>query len=120
MKEPTSAKEVARNAALVAAGARQIASGEHVAHAEVIGKQHVAVTDRRIVITAMGMMTGETGTSFPLGTIAGLTSTVKEGRIVALNFAVPGRMMGEYVLSGGDLGRVHAALIRGLPTSGGR
>ena len=110
----TKPKDIAREAALRAASERQIVSGEQVEHSEVVGKKHVAITDRRLVITSIGWG-GETAESIPLASITSLATTLSEGKIIVLQLSVPGRSWGELVLSGHDLARIHTALIRCLP-----
>jgi len=108
-----------RQAALTAASQRQVVAGERVAFATHVGKQHITVTDRRLIILKIGPLTGETAESVPLGAITGVTTTVSEGRMVAMQLAVPGRSWGEIAISGEDLSPVHAALVRCLPAVGG-
>ena len=112
---PGPGKAARREAVLCAAAQRQLIGEEHVELGLVLGDQHVAVTDRRLVITKVGSMLGERAESIPLAAISSIATTVDDGRIVAVQLSVPGRTWGELAITGEDLGPVHAALIRCLP-----
>ena len=105
--------------ALQNAVSRQIPHAETILHQQDDGKEHIAVTDRRLVITKVGKWLGERSESIPLGAISGLSTHVDEGRVILLQIAVPGRSMGEIALTGEDLSQVMAALVTALPRYGG-
>ena len=70
--------------------ARQIAPGEVILHQQDDGKEHIAVTDRRVVITKVGKWLGERSESIPLGAITGLSTHTDEGKVILLQIAVCG------------------------------
>lgn len=105
--------------ALRDAVARQIPHGEIIFHQQDDGKEHLAVTDRRLVITRIGKWLGERSESIPLGAITGFSTHVDNGRVKLLQIAVPGRTMGEIALTGDDMSSVVSALVTALPSYGG-
>ena len=112
---PGSDKAAEKDAALRAAAAKHLIAGERVELGETVGSQYITVTDRRIVITRIGMLTGERSESIPLKAVTSIAATMREDRVILLELAVPGRTWGELTFSGEDLGRIYAALIRCLP-----
>jgi hypothetical protein len=111
-------REVEKSSKLREAVARQISSGETILHQQEDGGEHIAVTDRRLVITRVGNWLGERSESVPLGAISGFSTHMKDGKVATLQIAVPGRSMGELGLSGEDLSRVLAALVLAMPSYG--
>lgn len=111
----TDPKAVRREAALKLLADRQIVPGEQVEFGGVFGKQHVTITDRRIIISASGSFLGERTESILLGAITGIATTMKNAKVALIQLAVPGRTWGELMLHGDDLGPIHEALIRCLP-----
>lgn len=108
-------KAAKREAELKLLAERQIVPGEQVEFGAVFGKQHIMITDRRIVISAAGSFLGERTESIPLGAITGVATTMKDDKLALIQLAVPGRTWGELVINGEDLRPVHTALIRCLP-----
>ncbi len=103
------------SAELLAAAARQIMPGETVKLSFALKDQHVAVTDRRLVIAKMGSFFGERAESAPLGAIIGVDTNVSDERVTFLQITVHGR---NWMLFGDDLGPLLAALLRCLPIYG--
>lgn len=112
-------REAEKALALQEAVDRQIAPGEVIVHQQDDGKEHIAVTDRRLVITKVGKWLGERSESIPLAAITGLSTHLNDGKVILLQIAVPGRSMGEIALGGDDLSQVMAALVTALPSYGG-
>lgn len=108
-------KAARREAVLKLLSQRQIALGEQVEFSGIFQKQHIVVTDRRILISSAGSFPGERSESIPLGAITGIATTLKDGKIVMTTLAVPGRTWGELVLYDEDLRSIHDTLIRCLP-----
>ena len=114
----TGRREIEKVTKLRDAVARQIPSGETILHQQEDGSEHIAVTDRRLVITKVGNWLGERSESVPLGAITGFSTHMKDGKVTTLQIAVPGRTMGELMLSGDDLSRVMTALVLAMPSYG--
>lgn len=101
------------------AAARHVLADENILHQQIEGDTYIGITDRRIVIVKVGSLMGERSQSIPLGAITEVSTTVKDGKVVLLQFAVPGRSFGEAYLSGENLTGAMHALIAALPSHGG-
>ena len=104
--------------ALQQAAERHIVSGETILHHQVEDDEYIAVTDRRIVQVKVGSILGERSESVPLGAITMMSTGVKKGKVSTIQFAVPGRTMGEVMLSGDDLTSVMRAIVSAMPRYG--
>ncbi|MCD2323378.1 hypothetical protein LQ953_05040 [Sphingomonas sp. IC-56] len=112
---PEALRESAKEVALREAGRRQLVAEEHVECELALDGEHLAVTDRRLIITRVGAILGERSESVALHAITSLAVTMKNQRVAMLQLSVPGRSWGELTLSGDDLGPIHDALIRRMP-----
>ncbi|GGD97631.1 hypothetical protein GCM10011515_16750 [Tsuneonella deserti] len=101
--------------ALQQAAQRHIVTGETILHHQVEDDEYIAVTDRRIVRVKVGSILGERSESVPLGAITTMSTTVKKGKVGGIQLAVPGRTMGEIMLSGDDLSSVMRAIVSAMP-----
>ena len=111
-------RKVGKEAALREAAARQLVPGERVVADVSLGGEQVTVTDRRLVITKVGALLGERAESVMLGSISALATHTQDGRIIALQLAVPGRTWGELALAGEDLGPIYAAIVASQANQG--
>ena len=111
-------RKAGKNAALREAAARQLVPGERVVADVSLGDQQVTVSDRRLIITKVGPILGERAESVMLGAISGLATHTQDGRIIALQIAVPGRTWGEIALAGEDLGAIYTAIIASQQSQG--
>lgn len=112
--KPKTEKDVRREAQLRALFDRQTAPGEQVAFGGAFGSTFLAVTDRRAVVSTLGMLGGEAVEWVPLGAIAAVSCTFAEGRLSMMTLAIAGRTWGDLVLSGDDLSPFNAALAHAM------
>ena len=111
-------RKAGKDAALREAAARQLVPGERIVADVSLGDQQVTVTDRRLIITKVGAILGERAESVMLAAISALATHTQDGRIMALQIAVPGRTWGELALTGEDLGAIYAAIISSQANQG--
>lgn len=97
---------------------RQLVSREAIRFQQVKAGEHLAVTDRRLIITRVGSWLGERSQSVVLSAITSLDTHVRDGKIILLQISVPGRTWGEISLSGDDLSPLYHAIIDSLPHLG--
>lgn len=109
----------AKGDSLQQAAERHVIAEETILHHQAEGDEYLAVTDRRVLIVKVGSILGERSQSIPLGAITNMSTSVKDQRVHAIQFAVPGRSMGEITLSGEDLTPVMRAVVTAMPSYGG-
>lgn len=111
-------RQAAKARQLQDAVARQLAKGETLRVQQDNGGEHLAVTDRRLIITKVGNWLGERSHSVVLSAISSIDTHVDDGRIILIQLSVPGRTWGEIAFTGKDLGPVYEAIVSGLPRHG--